>query len=151
MDELRLAIIDTPDCPVTSQFEDFDDEGLILTSVPVSDLAQAIGMLSEGNADMLAMPAEILHGRQIELLSAGCEVVGARTPRRPNLVLVSDDKLGYQPRHGIILAESALVRRQLKRARGGLRVLSPTAFASIRYQDSPEGDSLEIARWMEGM
>ncbi len=151
MDELRLAIIDTPDCPVTSQFEEFDDEGLSLTSVPVSDLAQAIGMLSEGDVDMLAMPAEGLHGRQMELLSAGCEVVGARTPRRPNMVLVSDDKLDYQPRHGIILAESALVRRQLKRARGGLRVLSPTAFASIRNQDSPKGDSLEIARWMEGM
>lgn len=149
LDELKLALIDTPDCSVTSQFEEFEDEGLRLTSVFASDFAQAIGMLSEGDVDMLAMPAELLHGKQMEMLSAGCEVVGARTPRRPNLVLVSDNKLDYQPRLGIILAESALVRRQLRRARGGLRVLSPDAFASIRELDSPEGDSVEIARWME--
>ena len=100
---------------------------------------------------MLAIPAELLHGKQIEMRSAGCEVVGARTPRRPNLVLVSDDKLEYQPRLGIILAESALVRRQIRRARGGLRVLSPAAFASISEQDCPEGGSAEVARWMEEM
>jgi len=149
LDELKLSIIDTPDCSVTSQFEEFDDEGISLTSVSASDFTRGISMLSEGDVDILAMPAELLHGRQIEMLSAGCEVVGARTPRRPNLVLVSDDKLDYQPRLGIILAESALVRRQLRRARGGLRILSPTAFASISNQDGPEGDSLEVARWME--
>jgi len=149
LDELKLAIIDTPDCSVSSQFEEFDDEGLHLTSFSATDFTQAIGMLSEGDADMLAMPAELLHGKQVEMLSAGCEVVGARTPRRPNLVLVSDDKLDYQPRLGIILAESALVRRQLRRARGGLRILSPTAFASICNQDGPEGDSLDVAKWME--
>ena len=33
LDELKLAIIDTPDCSVTPQFEEFDEEGLILTSI----------------------------------------------------------------------------------------------------------------------
>lgn len=151
LDELKLAIIDTPDCSVTSQFEEFDEQEFDLTSVSATDFSQAISMLSGGDADMLAMPAELLHGKQVEMLSAGCEVVGARTPRRPNLVLVSDDKLEYQPRLGIILAESALVRRQLKRARGGLRILSPSAYASIRNQECPSGDGLDIARWMESM
>jgi len=146
---MRLAVIDTPDCSVTSQFQELDEEDLSLASVPVSDFTQAISMLSEGDVDMLAMPAELLHGKQVEMLAAGCEVVGARTPRRPNLVLVSDDKLDYQPKSGIILAESALVRRQLRRARGGLRILSPAAFASISKQKCPQGDSLEVARWME--
>ena len=151
LDELKLAFIDTPDCSVTSQFEEFDEQEFDLTSVSATAFSQAISMLSEGDADMLAMPAELLHGKQVEMLSAGCEVVGARTPRRPNLVLVSDDKLEYQPRLGIILAESALVRRQLKRARSGLRILSPSAYASIRNQECPSGDSLDIARWMESM
>ena len=149
LDELRLAFIDTPDCSVSEQFDEFDDEGLSVKDVSASDFVEAISMLSNGDVDLLAMPASILHGRQLEMLDAGCEVVGARTPRRPNLVLVSDDKLEYQPRLGIILAESPLVRRQLKRARGGLRVLSPAAFASISEMTFPPGDSLEIARWMD--
>lgn len=149
LDELRLAFIDTPDCSVSEQFDEFDDEGLSVKDVSASDFEEAISMLSNGDVDLLAMPASILHGRQLEMLEAGCEVVGARTPRRPNLVLVSDDKLEYQPRLGIILAESPLVRRQLKRARGGLRVLSPAAFASISEMTFPPGDSLEIARWMD--
>ena len=151
LDELRLAFIDTPDCSVSEQFDELDDEGLSVKDVSVSDFEEAISMLSNGDVDLLAIPASILHGRQLEMLEAGCEVVGARTPRRPNLVLVSDDKLDYQPKSGIILAESVLVRRQLKRARGGLRILSPSAYASIRNQECPEGDSLEIARWMESM
>ncbi|MFL2493981.1 MAG: hypothetical protein ACJ0HH_04460 [Candidatus Thalassarchaeum sp.] len=151
MDELGLAFIDTPDCSVSEQFDEFDHEGLNVKRVSVSDFTEAINMLSNGDVDMLAMPSAILHGRQMEMLSAGCEVVGARTPRRPNLVLVSNDKLDYQPRLGIILAESALVRRQLKRARGGLRILSPLAFASISEMTCPTGDSLEIARWMDDL
>ena len=149
MDELRLAFIDTPDCSFSEQFDEFDDEGLSVKDISSSDFKEAISMLSGGDVDLLAMPASILHGRQMEMLESGCEVVGARTPRRPNLVLVSDDKLDYQPRLGIILAESALVRRQLKRARRGLRILSPVAFASISEMTCPAGDSLEIARWME--
>ena len=70
MDELKLSIIDTPDCSVTSQFEEFDDEGISLTSVSASDFTRGISMLSEGDVDILAMPAELLHGRQIEMISA---------------------------------------------------------------------------------
>ena len=134
MDELRLAVIDTPDCSVSSQFDELNEGDLSIASVSTSDFSKAISMLSKGDVDILAIPAELLHGKQMEMLAAGCEVVGARTPRRPNLVLVSDNKLDYQPRFAIILAESALVRRQLRRARGGLRVLSPAAFASISNQ-----------------
>ena len=151
MDELRLAVIDTPDCSVSSQFDELNEGDLSIASVSTSDFSKAISMLSKGDVDILAIPAELLHGKQMEMLAAGCEVVGARTPRRPNLVLVSDNKLDYQPRFAIILAESALVRRQLRRARGGLRVLSPAAFASISEQTFPSGDSLEVARWMESL
>lgn len=151
MDELRLAVIDTPDCSVSSQFDELNEGDLDIASVPASDFSRAISMLSKGDVDILAIPAELLHGKQMEMLAAGCEVVGARTPRRPNLVLVSEDKLDYQPRFAIILAESALVRRQLRRARGGIRVLSPAAFASISDQTYSSEDSLEVARWMESL
>ena len=50
---------------------------------PVNTLEEAIQGLKEGELDLLAMPARLLHGKQIKLLEAGCQVLGARTPRRP--------------------------------------------------------------------
>ena len=77
MDELRLAVIDTPDCSVSSQFDELNEGDLSIASVSTSDFSKAISMLSKGDVDILAIPAELLHGKQMEMLAAGCEVVGA--------------------------------------------------------------------------
>ena len=64
---------------------------------------------------------------------------------------VSEDKVWYQPKGGIILCEERIVRRQLRRARRGLRVLSPTAYAGIHELGEISDDSRELAIWMEDL
>ena len=83
------------------------------------------------------------------MLEAGCQVLGARTPRRPARFLVSENRIWYQPKGAIILCDDKIIRRQLKRARRGLRLLSSEAYASIHgIEDRPDSED-EIARWME--
>ena len=74
--------------------------------------------------------------------SQGCNVVGARTPVRPYPVLVSDNKIQYQPKSAILLCDNKLNRRQVRRSRGGLRVLDPDAFASILGIEAGPSDPL---------
>ena len=153
MDELTLAIVDSPDCPVSEHIAIFlasgDAPEIPIDSRTVSGFSEGLTLLGGGEFDLVAMPARLLHGRQAEMLAAGCEVVGARVPRRPNLVLVSENKIGYQPKSAIILSDSKLVRRQLRRARRGLRILGPTAFAAIGGLDAPPSDPAPLAEWME--
>ena len=122
---------------------------LELEITPVDTLEEAIESLKEGELDLLAMPARLLHGKQIKLLEAGCQVLGARAPRRPARFLVSENRIWYQPKGAIILCDDKIIRRQLKRARRGLRLLSSKAYASIHeIEDRPDSED-EIARWME--
>lgn len=150
---LNVATLDHPHCLISRRLEEFAaseaaaDLELELAAVP--SLEAGLALLSEGDLDLFAVPAGLLHGRQIEVLGAGCQVVGARVPRRPARVLVSEDKVWYQPKGGIILCEERIVRRQLRRARRGLRVLSPRAFAGIRERDDLPEESFELAHWME--
>ena len=116
---------------------------------PVNTLEEAIEELKKGGLDLLAMPARLLHGKQIKLLESGCQVLGARTPRRPARFFVSENRIWYQPKGVIILCDDKIIRRQLKRARRGLRLLSSEAYASINeIEDRPDSED-EIARWME--
>ena len=83
------------------------------------------------------------------MLEAGCQVLGARTQRRPARFFVSENRIWYQPKGAIILCDDKIIRRQLKRARRGLRLLSSEAYASIHgIEDRPDSED-EIARWME--
>ena len=66
---------------------------------------QALENLQNGDLDLLAMPARLLHGKQMEMYEADCQVHGARAPRTPNMVLVSENKIQYQPKSAIILCE----------------------------------------------
>ena len=101
MDQITLATIDSPDCPVSEHIAIFSASGdapeLVIESLAVEGFSEGLAMLGRGKVDMLAIPARILHGRQLEMLEAGCEVVGARTPRRRNLELVSENKISYKP------------------------------------------------------
>ena len=113
------------------------------------NLSLTLKKLENGELDLLALPAEILHGKQLEMYNANCEVLGARNPRTPNMILVSENKIQYQPKSAIILSDSKLARRQLRRARKGLRVLSVIAFAEIYDLDLEFDNELSKYSWME--
>ena len=150
---LTVASLDHPHCLTSRHLEDF------LASDAASDIELEVGSvasieaglegLKEGELDLFALPGSLLHGRMMEVLSAGCQVVGARTPRRPARFLVSENNVWHQPKGGIILCEERIVRRQLRRARRGLRVLSPTAFAGIHELGEIPTNSADLASWME--
>ena len=152
-EQLLLAMLDTVGCSVSNNISNFLDSGsspeIDVKCIEASDLDSAISMLDSGEVDMLAVPASVIHGRRMGLLQAGLEIVGARTPQRPYSLLVSDNKLQYQPKSAIILCEHKLVRRQLRRARRGIRILDPRAYASISGSDAPPEDQVSSARWME--
>ena len=152
-ERVKVGTLDHPHCLSSKNLEDFlssEEAGdLELEITPVNTLEEAIESLKEGELDLLAMPARLLHGKQIKLLEAGCLVLGARTPRRPARFLVSENRILYQPKGAIILCDDKIIRRQLKRARRGLRLLSSQAYASIHeIQDRPDSED-DIARWME--
>tara|TARA_Y100001968_G_scaffold228079_1_gene210849 strand:+ start:5523 stop:6593 length:1071 start_codon:yes stop_codon:yes gene_type:complete len=154
-EQLLLAMLDTVGCSVSSNISKFLDSGsspgIGIEVKNAENLDEGLLMLDSGEADILAVPASVIHGRRMEMLQAGLEIVGARTPQRPYSLLVSDNKLQYQPKSAIILCGHKLVRRQLRRARRGIRVLDPVAFSSITGMDPPPGDPISTARWMEGL
>ena len=154
MDErLTVATLDSPSCPVGERLDSFigsgHSSGLEIESVSTDSLTNGLGLLESGDADILALPGGLVHGNMMEILQSGCKVVGARTPVRPYPVLVSDNKIQYQPKSAILLCENKLNRRQLRRSRGGLRVLDPDAFTSIVDIEEAPSDPVLKAKWME--
>jgi len=154
-DRLEIVSLDHPDCLVSKHLNAFasspEASEIELVIKSVDSLEAGLSALVEVECDLFALPARLLHGKQLEMLQAGCKVVGSRTPRRPAKVLVSENKLWYQPRGAIILADSQIIRRQLRRSRRGLRVLSPKAYSGIHEVELPDGDSESLARWMESL
>jgi len=152
---LNVATLDHPHCITSRRLEEFAASeaatDIDLELVAVSSLEAGLAVLSDGDVDLLAVPAGLLHGRQIEVFEVGCQVVGARVPHRLARVLVSEDKVWYQPKGGIILCQERIVRRQLRRARRGLRILSPTAYAGIHELGEIPDDARELAVWMEDL
>ena len=128
--ENRIVVgtLDSPSCQVTSQisthFESSNSGDLEHLVAPVEDFESGIKSLSAGAIDILALQAKEIFGREGMISESGCQVIGARTPRRPSLVLVSPDRLMYQPKSAIIVSDSCLVRRQLLRARSDLQAIS---------------------------
>ena len=116
---------------VSSHLDTVDHEGLEHSVTPLEDVSSALESLSEGKIDLLAVPASLITGMEAELEKNGCQVVGARTPRRPSPVLVSPNRLMYQPKSAIIISDSELIRRQLLRARPDIQVLGPIRFPRI--------------------
>jgi len=153
MDRIQFGTLSIPSCPVDKYMEKFLDSEespeLEIELKSCKNLSLALKKLENGELDLLALPAENLHGKQLEMYNANCEVLGARTPRTPNMILVSENKIQYQPKSAIILSDSKLVRRQLRRARKGLRVLSVIAFAEIYNLDLEFDNELSKYSWME--
>ena len=151
-DRLVVGALDTANCPVyvpmASFFESSDAQDIQSEVQRVPGFDAGLEQLSNGHVDILAIPATILHGRVSEIAQSGCEVIGARTPRRPNLVLVSGDRLYYQPKSAIIVADSDLVRRQLLRARSDLAVMAPEESPLEDPAASAPDEAIERARWL---
>ena len=156
MDErLTVATLDSPSCPVGERIGSIigsgNSSGHDILSISTNSLTDGLGLLESGDADILALPGGLVHGNMMEILQSGCNVVGARTPVRPYPVLVSDNKIQYQPKSAILLCDNKLNRRQVRRSRGGLRVLDPDAFASILGIEAGPSDPLMKAKWMEDL
>lgn len=153
MARIQFGTLSIPSCPVDKYMEKFLDSEespeLEIELKSCKNLSLTLKKLENGELDLLALPAEILHGKQLEMYNANCEVLGARNPRTPNMILVSENKIQYQPKSAIILSDSKLARRQLRRARKGLRVLSVIAFAEIYDLDLEFDNELSKYSWME--
>jgi hypothetical protein len=151
--KIKIVTLDTPHCDITKyfnhllQFEEFSGFEKVISKS--SDIDQSIRGLSEGEHDVIAMTGQELHGKELEMLKYECHVSGAITPRRPNMLLISDNKIDYQPKSAIILCEQKNIRRQLRRSRSDLRILSIEAYQSIYDLEKNYSNELDKARWVE--
>ena len=66
---------------VSSHLDTVDHEGLEQSVTPLEEVSSALESLSEGEIDLLAVPASEIIGSEVELADTGCQIVGARTPR----------------------------------------------------------------------
>ena len=153
MERIQFTTLSIPSCPVDQYMEKFfessESPDMQIESIELGSFKLALESLDNGDSDILAMPARLLHGKQMQMYEANCEVLGARSPRTPNMILVSENKIQYQPKSAIILSKSKLIRRQLRRSRKGMRVLSPNAFIEIEKREHVLGVDLEIYSWIE--
>ena len=133
----------------SSHLDAIDHEGLEPSVTSLEEVSFAIESLSMGEIDVLAVPASEIIGSEAELTDTGCQIVGARTPRRPSPVLVSPNRLMYQPKSAIIVSDSELIRRQLLRARPDIQV--PRADQVCAKPEEAPLDSAERATWLAGM
>ncbi len=155
--ENRLVVgaMDTAECIVGEQlrphFESIESEEIEITFTEVDDFESGLNDLSSGKLDLLAVHATETLAASESISSLGCQVIGARAPRRPSMVLVSPDRLMYQPKSAIIVSGSELVRRQLLRARSDLDVIPLEG-----VEDAVEGfehpaDPSDWPRWLGGL
>ncbi len=151
-DRLVVGTLDSVDCPVYSPLSEFLESSEVrdieseVQRVP--DFDAALELLSNGLIDLLAIPASLMHGRGTEISRLGCEPIGARTPRRPNLVLVSGNRLFYQPKSAVIVSDSTLTRRQLLRARPDLTVIASEDVPLSRLTPKAPLEAIARARWL---
>ena len=150
--ENRIVVgtLDLPSCQVSSQisahFESNDSEDIEYSVVSVKGLDSGIKSLSEGDLDLLAIPATEIFGREGLISDSDCQVIGARNPRRASQVLVSPDRLSYQPKSAIIVSDSVLIRRQLLRARSDLQAVSSEELGALIPGFVPPEDPIDLPR-----
>ena len=123
-------------------------EGIEVTVQFDEDLASALEILKEGEADLLAVSGSTWHLWK----GAPDTMVAAALPRRDeNHILVADDRLNFLPHKTVILSNHKLQRRQLRRYRSDFRILKPSAFAEEEgYKAPPEG-RVALQSWMEDL
>tara|TARA_B100000029_G_scaffold516520_1_gene630518 strand:- start:16207 stop:17310 length:1104 start_codon:yes stop_codon:yes gene_type:complete len=149
--QIVVGSLDTPECNVRSQVIPHLESTVIpnkqFSVTEISELATGLSSLASGDLDLIALPAFETIGMEGEFSSLGFQIIGALTPKRPSLVLVSPNRLMYQPKSGIIVSDSELVRRQLLRARPDLRPFTPEEANELCTRRKPPSDKIERARW----
>ena len=132
---LEVGAMDSPTSNIRStlaaHFEPNGSDDLEISVSGVVDFESGINSLASGSLDLLAVPAIETIGRIQEIGGLGCQIIGARVPRRPSEVLVSPDKLLYQPKSAIIVSDSDLVRRQILRARPDILAVSSAMIPGV--------------------
>jgi len=125
---LEVGAMDSPASNIRStlaaHLETNGSDDLEISVSGVVDFESGMKSLANGSLDLLAVPAIETIGRIQEIGELGCQIIGARVPRRPSEVLVSPDKLLYQPKSAVIVSDSDLVRRQILRARPDILAVS---------------------------
>ena len=115
-DGVRLQIERT----IETQRKNFDFK---LSQLP--HIESAVEALKNGTGDLMAMSA--LDWRNLNV--DGLEIVAVLPRREPTWVLVSDDKPEYLHQKALIVCDNELLRRQMRRLRSDLDILTSTAFA----------------------
>ena len=91
----------------------------------VPHMESAIETLKDGNCDFLAMSAH--QWRDLE--HNGLNIIGVLPRREPTWVLVSEDKPEYLQSKAIVVCDHMLLRRQMRRLRSDLILMTSQAFA----------------------
>ncbi len=153
MDKLSVVTLNSPECNVTkflsTHLKGMSSDGIEVKIKTAKKINTCFEDLSEGKYDILALPGIVLHGNELEMNKYECRVNGAITPRRSNLLLISENKIDYQPKSAIILCDYKIIRRQLRRSRKDLRVLSTKAYKSISKISLKHKNHNEKISWME--
>ena len=151
-DQIRVGAIDTPNCLVSKQInshlETLESIGAESSFVNILDLDSGLDQLSSGGLDILAVPAKLALMSTVSINNKGCQVVGARSPRRPSSILVSPNRLMYQPKSAVIACEIEIVKRQLLRARPDLLVIHPERIGDSIDCENVPADALSRSYWL---
>ena len=151
-DRIRVGAIDTPHCLVSkqinSQLETLEATGVESSVIDVLDLESGLDKVSLGGLDILAVPAKLALQSTDSITKKGCQIVGARTPRRPSRILVSPNRLMYQPKSAIIVCEIEIVKRQLLRTRPDLVVIHPDSVEDSIDCENVPADAISRSNWL---
>ena len=103
-----------------SKFSQTLDSDFSITVKETENHEDTLHQLVDGKGDLAAVSGKWWAENEDERLQAKLFL-----PRKdPTLVLVSEDKLEYIPKNGVIVANSPLIKRQILRARRDLSVIS---------------------------
>ena len=113
----------------------------------VPHMESAIETLKDGNCDFLAMSAH--QWRDLE--HNGLNIIGVLPRREPTWVLVSEDKPEYLQSKAIVVCDHMLLRRQMRRLRSDLILMTSQAFAESigKGETFAQLDDEDRVPWLE--
>lgn len=144
MSSMSIGFLNDDTCWCEDRIIKMSDHELL----EVQNLTEGFKSLESSDVDAVIIPSRALHGRQIEMVSSSLTVAGALDQHRPFHVVVADDRPSHLPRSAVVISDSKIVRRQLRRFRRDLRVLSPTAWSGIQNLSLPRNN---VVSWLEDM
>ena len=116
-----------------------------LSQIP--HIEAAIAALKQGTGDLVAMSALNWREHDVE----GLSIVGILPRREPTWVLVSDDKPEYLISKARVVCDHELLRRQMRRLRNDLELVTSKQFASLIGKDEQFAnlDEEDRIHWIE--